>query len=248
MPNIQIRQNIDPYFNNVSLLLPFDSNFTDYSKNNFTATQYDNVQISTTQSKFGGGSAYFDGNGDYLNIIDSTAFGFEIGDFTLEAWVYALQLPVSDLAGIIDLRSAAGANGVAFFLNQNANEIFFYNGADNTAIITNTTVSLNQWTHIACQRFQGNWSVYINGVKDLQTLFSESDVGNTQPCFIGTAADSPSTYRNFNGYIDDLRITKGIARYTSNFTPPSKLPLNINNKISIKKTNLGGGRLLLYSI
>ena len=89
MAKISIKKvDTDIYFDNVSLLLPFDSNFNDNSKNNFSVTAYGNAQISSTQSKFGGASAYFDGNGDYLEVSDNNLFNFGNGDFTIEFWIY----------------------------------------------------------------------------------------------------------------------------------------------------------------
>jgi len=232
MPKLSIKKNTDPYINNVCLFLPFNSNFNDNSSNNFSVTAYGNAQISSTQSKFGGSSAYFDGDGDYLYISSASQFGFGTGDFTIEAWVYPTSLQ-SEIVSVVDLRSGGGSNGVGLFIGASyvPNKIFFYNGSNNTAVTTDTEIVLNTWTHIVGQRSNGEWSVYINGVKDAQTINSFGDLTSSRPCFIGTACDGPGYFRNFAGYIDDVRITKGIARYTSNFIPRSILPNNDKLKL-----------------
>lgn len=193
---------------------------TDSSLNNLTVTAFGNVSPSTSVKKFGTGAAYFDGNTNYLSISTSPQFGFGTGDFTIEAWVYPTALQ-SDIVAVVDLRSSVSSNGVGLFIGASyvPNKIFFYNGSNNTSVITDTEVLLNTWTHIVGQRKNGEWSVYINGVKDAQIINSLGDVTSSRPCFIGTACDSPGSSRNFTGYIDDLRVTKGVARYTSNFTP-----------------------------
>jgi len=90
----------------------------------------------------------------------------------------------------------------------------------NSVLLTNNTIPLNTWTHIAVQRTGSAWEVFINGIKDSATYTSSGNLGTTVPCYIGTAVDSPGNSRNFTGYIDEIRITKGIARYSSNFSIP----------------------------
>ena len=82
----------DPNFADVSLLLHGDgannsTTFTDSSSNNFTLSRVGDVKISTTESKFGGSSIFFDGTGDYLTLANNSDFNFP-NDFTVEAWVY----------------------------------------------------------------------------------------------------------------------------------------------------------------
>ena len=84
--------NGDPFYSAVSLLLPMDGTngstaFTDSGPNALTITAVGNTQISTTQSKYGGASGYFDGTGDYLSISPNTAIDLSSGDFTIEFWI-----------------------------------------------------------------------------------------------------------------------------------------------------------------
>jgi alpha-tubulin suppressor-like RCC1 family protein len=211
----------------VSLLLHMDgtngsTTFTDSSRNNLSAARFGNANINTTIKKFGTGSAFFDGVGDYLYIQSNKAFGFENYDFTLEAWIYPTAMSFQDLTSIIDCRSAGfGANqGPALFLESSTRKVYFFDGSSNNGLTTNTIVPLSAWTHIAAQRTEGAWEVYINGIKDAATYNQNATLQSSMPCYIGTAADIPGVNRNFFGYMDEVRITKGTALYKSNFIVP----------------------------
>ena len=181
-----------------------------------------NAQISTAQTKFGSGSMYFDGTGDYLTLLTSPNLQFGTGDFTVELWTYFI---------------ARGANGSCFIGNYNnfttgALALFAghaggntskyqvsYNGGSFPSIQSTTSIIYNTWAHLALVRSGTTITLYINGVAD-GTITSASAAlnGVGSVSYIGTAGDATANY-NVNGYIDDLRITKGYARYTSNFTP-----------------------------
>ena len=183
-----------------------------------------NAQISTAQTKFGGSSMYFDGTGDYLKFITSPNLQFGTGDFTIELWTYFI---------------ARGTNGSCFIGNYNnyttgslalfAGHIVgntskyqvSYNGSSFPSLQSTTSIIYNQWAHLALVRSGTTITLYINGVAD-GTITSASATlnGVGSNWFIGTAGDATTNY-TVNGYIDDLRITKGYARYTSNFTPPT---------------------------
>lgn len=221
----------DPSFGNVSLLLPMDgangsTTFTDASSNALTVTRSGNTQISAAQSRWGGTSALFDGVEDYLAITPTTLLQFD-GDFTIECWIY----PTSTADMIIG-SSASDNNSQCFRINQNGagNLSFFLNGVqvfgDTAAGIT-----ANNWHHIALSRSGTSTRMFVGGVQIGSTNTSWS--GTFRIDVIGTFFFSgsrfTSTVYDFNGYIDDFRITKGIARYTSNFTPPSDLSPTSNN-------------------
>mgnify|MGYP000149068745 CR=1 FL=1 len=172
------------------------------------------AQISKVQSKFGGSSMYFDGTGDYLRILPSANFALETGDFTIEAWIYLVSL--SNDSCIIDGRDGTGTVvKPLLFVQQTLGYTYFVNGAGR---IQAGTPVLNSWKHIAVVRSSGTTKMYIDGT---QTGSAYTDSNNYLTCGfrIGYFNDGTST-TGFNGYIDDLRITKGYARYTANFTPP----------------------------
>jgi hypothetical protein len=201
----------------VNLLLNFtNAGIYDATSKNDLET-VGNAQISTSVSKFGGGSIAFDGTGDYLyqsaNLLNYT---YGTGDFTVEFWIYrAGNVSVSD-AGVIDQRN--GGSGAYFMCGINTSQQFFVflNSAYRIGPSASTLLAQNTWYHIAYVRSGTTGTLYING----SSIGTWADNLNyvTNAMVIGRHTGGGS---DFNGYIDDLRITKGYARYTSNFTPPT---------------------------
>jgi len=180
-----------------------------------------NAQISTTQSKFGGSSMYFDGAGDGLRQSTSQNLNwyFGSGNMTIECWAYFNS--VAGYQTLLDFRGAAFGNS-SFVLWIDAGTLSFYAGAYSVAapVISGGSISTGQWYHITVSRFSGTTKLFLNGIQTATTAnawaqtFSSTDVLS-----IGASSNVAGNF--LNGYIDDLRITKGIARYTSNFTPPT---------------------------
>jgi hypothetical protein len=205
---------------NVSLLLHGNgtngsTTITDSSPSPKTVTAFGNAQISTTQSKFGGSSIAFDGAGDYLDVGSNSAFGYGLSDFTIELWVY--RNVSSEVQVILDQRAGTPGQLVPT-LYFNATALFYYANGGN--LITGGVVPVSQWVHIAVSRSGTSTRLFING---LQTGSTFTDTFNyiNSPVRIGDGNDGVSPTVSLNGYIDDLRITKGVARYTANFTPPT---------------------------
>jgi len=219
----------DPNFANVSLLLHVDgangsTTIIDSSPSPKTVTAVGNAQISTAQSKFGGASMYFDGSGDYLTASSNASYAFGTGDFTIEAWLYIANYGGGylDFGGCIfdtrGINQANWGNGLLFCLTTNGSLRIF----SSTTIGTSTSqISLNTWTHVALARSAGSATFYIGGQSAGTSSFSNNL--SEQDMTIGAAIDlrAQNTTLKYNGYIDDFRITKGVARYTSNFTPPT---------------------------
>ena len=175
-----------------------------------------NASISTTQSKFGGSSMYFDGTGDRLlgPTGEATKFG---GDFTVECWIYISSLPSLNAGSVIFASQTTHANstGIMFGPYSNAGAIgVFTNNA--WATYSSNPISANSWWHIAMVRSGSTISIYTNGT--LTGSFTNSTNFSDGGLIIG---DGRSFGNAFTGYIDDLRITKGYARYTANFTAPA---------------------------
>jgi len=175
-------------------------------------TTVGNAQISTSVVKYGTGSMYFDGNGDYLPFVNRLTTDFGTGDFTVECWVYKTTSSGADQV-IIDARAANNASPWLLVVN-NSNQIYFYTG---TAYTTSTSISLNTWSHIAVSRSSGTLKIFIDGVSG----FSGSVTTNLDKNAGGKIGSDFSGSAVLNGYIDEFRITKGYARYTANFTPPT---------------------------
>jgi hypothetical protein len=209
---------IDPNYNNVSLLLRGnDTNgsttFVDSSSSPKSLTTYGNTQTSTSVKKFGTGSIYFDGSGDYLRSPDNSAFAFGSSDFTVEYWIYYTSSSTTYGHCVLDTRVSNGnATGIAFStMNNGAAEVY-----TNTEKANAGTAPSNTWNHYAFVRSSGTLTGYINGTSVFSIAFTQNLTDTS--CFIGTN-NPQNTWTT--GYIDDLRVTKGVARYTANFTPPT---------------------------
>jgi hypothetical protein len=181
-----------------------------------------NTKSSTTQIKYGNSSMFFDGTGDYLTAPSSTNFAFGTGDFTIETWVY-LNGPKSQ--NIFDTRNnSSSATGIAFVISADNFPWVYVNSA---ALFTSpTALSLNIWTHVAIVKYNGTITLYINGTTPATGGSAASATSLTDTsCTIGTVIDyrNSSAIWHLNGFLQDLRVTKGLARYTTNFTPPAAL-------------------------
>jgi hypothetical protein len=214
----------DPNFSSVSLLLHMDGSngsttFTDSSSAARTITRSGNAQISTALSKFGGASGLFDGSGDYLTASTNAAFAYGTGDLTGEAWVYITSSP-SNWFTIYDSSPTGSSrtDGFVWFLNSSRRIGLFFNGS--TRFTGNLTVPTNQWSHVAITRSGGTWKAFVDGALDSATLSNAYNFTGGG-CTVGSPVDTSTNSFAFNGRIDDVRITKGVARYTATFTPPT---------------------------
>ena len=175
-----------------------------------------NAQISTSVKKFGTGSLAFDGTGDYLvtNAPSSDLFAFGTGNFTVEMWIYFNSLATSV---ILDWRDASTT--AAFPLLVSDSNTILWSHTNNTRI-TSGTVSTGQWYHLAICRSGTDTKMFLNGTQTGST-YSDSTAYLSTAGAPRVGIDRRASAYYFNGYIDDLRITKGVARYTANFTPPT---------------------------
>lgn len=219
----------DPFFSSVSLLLKGNGSngsttITDSSSSPKTVTAVGNAQISTAQSKFGGASIAVDGTGDYLTVPASSDFELGSGNFTIETWVYFTA--VTSNTTILRLASGNGFDGILFGHSSN----LVCNVASNSSTwgllsnqaLTGATV-LNTWHHVALVRSSNTFRGFVNGSQVFSVTASGSVYQSSAIARIG-AANSDGSFA-MAGYIDDLRITKGVARYESSFTPsPTSFP------------------------
>jgi hypothetical protein len=187
-----------------------------------------NAQISTSVFKYGTGSMYFDGAGDYLLSGNTTAGNFGTGDFTIEYWFNAGTQGTCYVpqVGTLDSASADGTWRFGTWLsNGHAGGVFFaYNsGASFTDItFTDTSPNDNTWHHLACTRQNGTVKAFLDG-NQVGSSYTVTQNFKANRIVVGAELYSPTYY---TGYIDDLRITKGYARYTANFTPPTQAFFN----------------------
>jgi hypothetical protein len=218
--NIRVSSNVRsisiptaPYSNdgNTSFLLSVtNAGIYDSAAKNVLET-VGNAQVSTTQAKWGTTSMYFDGTGDWLITPNGRNYINGTEPFTIECWVYVTGTP-----SYWSICGAASGTLVLTIQNLTTININPY-GSGNTISVT-TSLSTNTWTHIAATRDSSNrFDIWVNGVSAGNATSSQS-FGSPTNYVIG-AADSGGT-QSFNGYIDDLRISK-FCRYTTTFTPPT---------------------------
>lgn len=210
----------DSSFANVSLLLHMNgangsTSFADSSQTPKTVTAFGNAQISTAQSKFGAASGLFDGSGDYLSSPHSADFSIQNTNFTIECWVRRSASGV--LHYLLSKRpSSATLNGWEWRINATNALQFFHTGG--SSLISSGTVPSGQWVHLATVRNGATVTHYIDGVASGSATFTNGTENTADTLKVGVDSTLAG---GFNGYIDDLRITKGVARYTANFTPPA---------------------------
>jgi hypothetical protein len=224
----------DPYYNNVSLLLPMEGEnnstvFTDYSWSPKNITRSGDTKILTAQSKWGNGSGYFDGTGDYLTAPISAIPSS--GDFTVELWVYVanystLQYVLSQM----DFSGTAVDGRFSLQITQTTGLFRLFIGAasGNLDLQTSGAVPTGQWAHLAVTRASNIFRLFINGVLRA-TSASYATAIASELTRVGVYISGS----NFTGYVQDLRITSGNARYTDNFTSPERLLLSIQVQLQL---------------
>jgi hypothetical protein len=198
----------DPYFANVSLLLHGDgtngsTSIIDSSPNPKTVTAAGNAQISTAQSKFGGASIAFDGTGDYLTVNSNLLDG---SIWTAEAWIRAASIG-ANARTIFSQYNQVNANRTIVGITTTG-AIRIFNGAQGS-VTSSAVITANQWHHIAFVRSSTTTVTgYLDGVQVVQaTNFAGPTSTNTMiGGFFGFLEEQ------WNGHIDDLRITEGVAR------------------------------------
>ena len=212
----------DPNFLNVSLLLHGDgtngsTTIVDSSSSANSVIANDGAQISTAiADPFGNntGVIAFDGSGDYLSVPDSTDWDVS-GDYTIEFWANHGSSGGAYTKGYLGTNSISGTSG--FAIGHYVGNLSIRT-ASSLVSSTGAPITSSVWNHIAIVWGSSTLKGYVNGTEVLST--TAYTTSTAVPLIIGNFNNLDAN-RYYNGYIDDLRITKGIARYTSNFTPPT---------------------------
>tara|TARA_R100000700_G_scaffold7091_1_gene10658 strand:- start:6554 stop:8563 length:2010 start_codon:yes stop_codon:yes gene_type:complete len=235
------KEETDDDFNLVTSLYHFDGSngaqnktFLDSSTNGFTVTRYG----SSTQGTFspfsaddGKWSVEFSGGGTsttsrlIYQLSSTTTFAFGTGDFTIEAWVFprsTLTLPNANF--ILDFRSG---NNVVMYLaySSSTGSYNLYGWTGNAA----SGINLNAWNHVAIVRESGSEKGFVNGVEK----YSASETSNHGNAGITIGNRYASTWNPFDGFISNVRVVKGTAVYTSNFTPSTSPLTNVTNTVTL---------------
>lgn len=185
--------------------------FTDSSISVHTPTVNGNVQIDTAQSKFGGASILFDGNGDYLTYASDTNFGFETRDFTFDFWVrFNTTGGTQQMIG-----TGAGGTGVEIFLNSGT--LFFRINGGATDVTYSWSPNANQWYHVAATRSGTSMKLFVDGTQQGSGTNS-SNTGSSNTLDIGRLGGGT---RYLDGWLDEIRVVKENAVWTASFTPPT---------------------------
>lgn len=209
----------DPYYSNVVLLLHGDGpnaskTIVDNSPTPKTVTALGDAQISTAQSVFAGGSSInFDGSGDYLTVPSSADFAFGTGDFTLEFFIRFnvvlstdTNLCHTNINGGISIYQTTTAGNWQIAKSGLASELAF-----SWAPVVGT------WYHLAISRVSGTMWVFVNGAQVATGASSTSFLQNG----LWFGRDYITTTRYANGWMEELRLTKGVGRYTAGFAAPT---------------------------
>lgn len=208
----------DPNFANVSLLLQLNgtngsTSFPDASSAGRTVTGFGNAQISTAQSKWGGSSLVLDGSGDYLSVPDNAAFDFGTGDFTIEFW-----LRWNSLSGFQTIYSHGLVGAGDLLISTQSGTGRFAVAFSGSGILTESdALGTGVWGFYQFVRSGTTVRLYRDGVQK-GTGTSGANLGSTSSLLIGSRPDG----FQFNGWVQDVRITKGVAR--ANVVPTAAFP------------------------
>lgn len=212
----------DPYWSNVSLLIHAEGEnggllFEDVSDNAISVTYGGTTSTSTLDKKYGNSSAKFTGSNCYLTTASNEALRLGIGDFTIELWVKLTSYTKFALwESCAYASSGYRYDGFVWYLNSNGSASIFTN-AQSLFTTSAGIIPLNSWTHVSLVRSSGVTKMYVGGINVATSSEVYDDVNGGG--MIGTFCDD--AYPAPNGYFDEFKITKGVARYLSNFSVPT---------------------------
>ena len=203
-----------PTANTSLLLLGTNTGVQDATGKNDIIT-YGSAKTQANTVKYGTGAMYFDGNTAYVTMSAASNQNLVLGtgSFTIEFWAYIATSSLT--ANLLDFR-ATTTNGIYPTLLLNSGALNYY--VNGSTVITGSSPSISTWHHIALVRNSGTTTLYLDGTATGSAYTDSNSYLVGSAIAIGSSSYTlGSSY--FNGYIDDLRITKGVARYTANFTP-----------------------------
>jgi hypothetical protein len=197
-----------------SLLLHFDGDFDDASPNDLTVTVNGDVVTSSAQSKFGGESGYFDEASTLAYPDDASVVGYE--DFTIEFWAYPISTASLVSVGYYVPFASDAAGGVSIVIDDDGH-VWTGRSLIGDNIISSNSVIFDEWNHIAVTRQNGVRRIFVNGSLGIE---DSTSTDYTQGV-VRLGSDGGGTSLFYDGYIDDLRIVKGLAVYSGPFNPPT---------------------------
>jgi len=218
----------DPDWSSVKVALRFDgadasTTFTDDTGKTWTVTG--NAQIDTDYSVWGGAAGLFDGSGDYIRTPDSADFAFGSGDFTIEGWIRPYDLTPSQQFIACQRTAYTSNHALSIIATSDGNIIFQSTPGGVTAFAAQGPGGLlaSQWQHFSCVRNGTEIAVSINGLFGTPyTIGTTALYNSTAPFQLGASNPGGTPGEYYHGWIDDFRVTKGVARYTADFVPPQR--------------------------
>jgi len=215
-----------PYTSSISCLMHFD-NFTDSSQYASPSTILGDSVISSDESKFGGLSLSFPTETNTISCVQmnptSNVFGFLTSNFTIDFWMY--PLPTGYTVRHIMGNALLNENiPYMWRMTFNANRVGFFGTSCTGNLVSTTQISTSTWTHVAIVRSGTTFTLFIDGVLDTTaTITGPIDNGGNQKLIIGRSCAQEMTSEGFAdgfyGFMDELRVVKGVAVYTTAFTP-----------------------------
>ena len=211
------------------LAMPLNSDYGDADVSNEinsgsttkTITTNGNAAASNAQYKFYDSSYLFDGTGDYLSVSSTTDFDFGTGDYTAEAWVYLTATGDEYVCSMETNNTGSPAPwwGINFYSNNTIRVGRTGDSDGDPEHLIAQSFSTNTWYHIAVSRESGVSRVFLDGT-EIDEVNANRSVTRNGSFKLGRSAAGGL---DFNGYIQDFRIYKGVAKYTASFTPPGSI-------------------------
>lgn len=206
------------------LLLNFaNSNIYDATGRS-TIETVDGAQIVTATKKYDVASVVFDGSGDFLKLAPIGTGDFGTGDFTVEYWArndstQSMTNYSSQVGTLVDATPAnswrfgtfSSSGRLCFPVHDGSSFVDYYFGS--------TNYNDNTWRHYAVSRRNGTVKAFVDGVQVGSDTTITTNLTNNKWVTVGAETYSPTYYK---GHIEDLRITKGVARYNGSFVPPER--------------------------
>ena len=209
--------NADANFSSVTLLLHLDGSngsttFTDSSSSPLTVSAVNSAQITTAESKFGGASLDATSTGGQVAVSEANGIKMGTGDFTLEMQAYR------NAAGTGDRHLFDHGNGAGYLLRWAGGTTLQFYIASSLVCSYTFSFTTSQWYHIAVARSGTSVKLFVDGTEAASGTSSGSA---TSGAGLGIGGPVSGTGDRFHGYIDEVRLTKGVARYTGSFTAPT---------------------------
>jgi hypothetical protein len=193
------------------------TSFLDDSGSQHVITAYGDSQISDAQSKFGGLSYSGSWGGEAsISTGASSDFDFGTGDFTVDGWYR-----FNSLANDQSLWGIDNTEIKLLYVNPTDKLQIYTQGSGTPKLIVSSGVSINVWYHFSVVRKDGTITLYRDGTS-LGSFAETGSLGESNTGFaVGSFQSGGPTSQSVDGYIDEFRVIKGIAVWTSNFTPPT---------------------------